>query len=149
VIHQAKTIAIAGISTITVVGGGMWYVIENYLDTYVADKVHSIIDEKNGKQSFREILGEQMNVPTDVVPYHITKKMEALDSLIKDIKKFEEEYLPYLEFQMSITPIYRYIDENGQEWWSGPDGRGHGVVYDNGDAWCVYHGERYDLCDCK
>ena len=60
VIQQAKSIAVAALSTITVVGSGMWYVIENYLDNHIDTRVNEILESRGEKQSFREILGEQI-----------------------------------------------------------------------------------------
>lgn len=129
--------------TVLAAGGTVWGVAEIYLETYVRDTAIEVIEDKNGNKSFREILGEQLQIPTDLVPYHLTRKLTELDSLIKDIRNFEEEYLPYLERQTEITPIYRFIDSEGQEWWMGPDGYPHGVMYDeDGRAWCVYHNSK-------
>ena len=149
IIQQVKTFGVTFITAITVVGGALWYVVENYLDNYIDDRVHEAIQKDQAHKSFREILGEEMDLPAEVVPYTLVSKINQLDTLIVDINDFKEEYLPYLEFQMSITPIYRFFDENGIEYWMGPDGKPHGVVYDNGDAWCVYHSRKEDLCDCK
>jgi hypothetical protein len=149
IIQQAKVFGVTFFTAITIVGGALWYVVENHLNDYIDDRVSKVIDEKHGKKSFREILGEEMDIPSDIVPYTIVAKFSQLDSLIQDVHEFEEEYLPHLDFQMSITPMYRFIDKDGVEWWMGPDGRPHGVVYTNGDAWCVYHSQKQDLCDCK
>lgn len=129
----------------TAAGASVWGVAEVYLEDYVRKSAIEVIEEKTDKKSFREILGEQMKIPADIVPYHITKKITDLDSLISDIQKFEDNYLPYLDFQMSIQPIYLYFDDAGIEWWMGPDGHPHGVMYDEKGKWCVYHGQRKNL----
>lgn len=137
-VQQLKAFGVVFFTAITIVGGGMWYVVENYLDSYVDNKIEEAFDARQGKQSFREILGEQMNIPADVVPYYITEKFTVLDSLISEVDRFEEEYIEFLDFQMKISPMYRFLDENGVEWWMGPDRRPHGVLFDNGEAWVVY-----------
>jgi len=144
-VKQLKAFGVVAGITITLIGSGMWYVISKYLDGYVDTKVHSIIDEKNGKKSFREVLGEQLNVPTDAVPYYLSGKLVEVDSLFNEVKRFEESYIPFLDKQMTITVIYRYLDENGDEWWHGYDNRDYRVNYTDGTAWVIYHGFRKDL----
>lgn len=139
-VQQIKVYAVA----VGAAGASVWGIAQYYMEDYVKDTATKIIEEKQGNKSFREILGEEMNIPTDVVPYHLTLKLSALDSLISDIQDFEDEYLPYLEFQKSIQPTYFFWRE-GSEYWMGPDGYAHGVMYDNGGKWCVYHGQRKDL----
>lgn len=141
-IQQVKAFGVVAGIAITTIGGSMWYLVENYLDDYIDNKIEEALNNRKGKQSFREILGEQMNIPSDVVPYHITGKFIELDSLISDVKSFEEEYMDYLDFQMKISPMYRFLDENGIEWWMGPDRKPHGVLFDERDAWVVYSNKK-------
>jgi hypothetical protein len=142
VLSQIKAFGVVFISAVTIVGGGMWYLVENYLDDYIDDKVEIALEERQGKKSFREILGEQMKIPSDIVPYHITEKFTELDSLISEVERFEKKYIGFLDFHMKITPLYRFLDENGIEWWNGPDGRPHGVLFDNGEAWVAYSNKK-------
>ena len=118
--------------------GSVWDVAQMYLETYVKDTVNIVLEEKNTTKSFREILGEEMGVPTDMVPYHIVDRFDQIDTLAVEISKFERTYVPHLDYQLRISPMYRFIDEDGMEYWMGPDRRAHGVLYDNGEAWCVY-----------
>ena len=141
VVQQLKIYVIA----VSTAFATVWGVAEIYLESYVRNTAIEIIEEKNGNKSFREILGEQIGIPTDIVPYHLTEKLDALDSLVVHISEFEEEFMPYLEFQLSISPMYRFLDKDGVEWWMGPDGRPHGVLYDNGKAWCVYSNAKREL----
>ena len=131
---QIKTFAITFIAALTCV----WGVAEIYLEKYVRDTAVEVIEEQHGKKSFREVLGEQFDIPTDLVPYYITEKLIMIDSIINEVERFEGKYIPHMDYQMKITPMYRFLDETGIEWWMGPDGRPHGVLYDNGEAWCVY-----------
>jgi hypothetical protein len=131
---QIKTFGITFIAAL----GCVWGVAEMYLETYVRETATEVIEEQHGKKSFREILGEQFDVPTDIVPYYLAEKLIVLDSLMAEIDRFEGKYVPHLDYQMKITPMYRFLDDTGIEWWMGPDGRAHGVLYDNGEAWCVY-----------
>jgi len=140
IVQQIKIYVVA----VGAAGASVWGVAQYYLEDYVKQTVVDVIEEKNGNKSFREILGEQMNIPADIVPYHITKKITALDSLISDIQDFEDTYLPHLDFQMSIQPTY-FFWLDGAEYWMGPDGYDHGVMYDTDGKWCVYHGQRKDL----
>lgn len=142
IISIAKKAGATVAITVSLTGAGMWYVIENYLDDYIDEKVHGIIDEQHGSQSFREILGEQMGVPTDLVPYHIVDRFDQLDSIVAEVTSFENKYVPHLDYQLRISPMYRFIDEDGVEWWMGPDRRAHGVLFDNGEAWCVYSNKK-------
>lgn len=130
------TIATAGAVTTT------WGIAEYCLEDYVRKTAIEVIEEKHGNQSFREILSDQLDVPHDIVPYYIVDKFIALDSLISEIDKFEGKYGPYLDFQLRISPMYRYLDEDGVEWWMGPDRRPHGILFDAGEAWCVYSNRR-------
>jgi len=140
-LSQAKIYAIA----VAAAGASVWGVAQYYLEDYVKDTATQIIEEKNGNQSFREILGEQLDIPTDIVPYYLTGKITEIDSIESQITFFEESYVPFLEAQMKITVIYRYLDEVGDEWWHGYDDRNYRVNYDNGHPWVVYHGHRKDL----
>lgn len=140
-IQQIKIYFIA----VAAAGASVWGVAEYYLEDYVIDTATEVIEEKTDKKSFREILGEEMRVPTDAVPYYLVKKLDLIDSLVNEVKVFETEYMPYLEFQLSIQPTYFFFDEGGTEWWMGPDGYPHGVMYDEKGKWCVYHGQRKDL----
>ena len=140
-ISQAKVFGI----TILAAFGTVWGVAEIYLESYVKEVATQVIEETNGTKSFREILGEQLDIPTDIVPYHLTKKLIEIDSIESQILVFEESYIPFIESQMSITVIYRYLDEVGDEWWHGYDGRNYRVNYENGQPWVVYHSHRKDL----
>lgn len=140
-IQQIKVYGVA----VAAAGASVWGVAEYYLEDYVRATATEVIEEKTDKKSFREILGEEMDVPIDMVPYLLVEKMSLIDSLIEDISTFEDEYMPYLEFQLSIQPTYFYFDDSGAEWWMGPDGYPHGVMYDENGKWCVYHGQRKDL----
>lgn len=142
VLSQIKAFGVVFFSAITIVGGGMWYLVQNYLDGYIDNKIQEAFDTRQGKQSFREILGEQMSIPSDVVPYYLANKIVELDSLISEVETFEEEYISFLDFQMRISPMYRFLDENGIEWWMGPDRRPHGVLFDEGKAWVVYSNKK-------
>ena len=74
------------------------------------------------------------------------KEIQLLDSLITEIDKFRDEYLPHIEHEKSIIPLYRFIDiEDGQEYKMMADGRPHPVLYDNGQAWIVYGSRRVDI----
>ena len=126
-------------------GASVWGVAQYYLEDYVKEVATQVIEEAHGNKSFREILGEQLDVPTDVVPYYLTGKIIEIDSIESQIHVFEENYVPFLESQMKITVIYRFLDEYGDEWWHGFDGRNYRVNYDNGIPWVVYHGHRKDL----
>jgi len=123
-------------------GASVWGIAEVYLEDYVKETVQKVLDERDGTQSFREILGEEMGVPTDMVPYHIVDRFDQLDSLSMEITKFENKYVPHLDFGLRVAPMYRYVDEDGMEYWMGPDRRGHGILHDNGQAWCVYSGRK-------
>lgn len=138
---QIKTYA----AVVAAGGATVWGVAEYYLEDYVEDVATEIIEEKTDKKSFREILGEQLEVPSDLVPYYVTSKFIALDSIISQVKAFEDKYMPILDAHMKITVIYRFIDEFGDEWWHGFDGRNYRVNYDEGHPWVVYHGHRKDL----
>ena len=131
-------IIVAGIGTV-------WGFAKVYLDDYVREVVTEVIEEENQQESFRDILGNQLNVPSDVVPYFITGKIVEIDSIQSQIMTFEKNYVPFLEAQMKITVIYRFLDELGDEWWHGPDGRNYRVNYENGQAWVVYHSHRKNL----
>jgi hypothetical protein len=140
ILSQIKIYAVA----VAAAGASVWGIAEYYLEDYVRSTATKVIEEKQGNKSFREILGEQLNLPTDMVPYYLSEKCIQLDSLTADIGKFQEVYMPYLEFQLSISPTYFYW-KDGIEFWMGPDGYGHGVMYDDKGKWCVYHSQRRDL----
>jgi len=125
--------------------GTIWGIVEIYLEDYVKEVATTVIEERSEKQSFREVLGEKLKVPADEVPYHVCVKLTQVDSLVSEIKRFEGAYVPFLEHQMNITVIYRYLDDIGDEWWHGYDNRDYRVNYDNGVAWVVYHGFRKDI----
>jgi len=133
-INQAKTYGVVVVSAF----GTAWGIAQYYLEDYVTDTVHKVLDEKGSNKSFREILGEQMNIPTDVVPYHLTEKLSTIDSILVEVTNFENKYKKHLDFQLRISPIYRFIDEDGIHWWMGPDRRPHGVLFDHDTAWVVY-----------
>jgi hypothetical protein len=125
--------------------GTVW----GYCKVYIGDQIREItievLEDLDQKKSFREVLGEQLDVPTDVVPYYLTGKVIEIDSIKSQIQTFEESYVPYLEAQMKITVIYRFLDDVGDEWWHGFDGRNYRVNYENGKPWVVYHSHRKDL----
>jgi len=151
VIQQAKTIAVAALSTITVVGSGMWYVIENYLDNHIDTRVNEILEARGEKQSFREILGEQIGIPADVVPYHVAEKMIEIDSMVNHVQSFEDKYLPMIKKQEGIIPLYRYIDvETGQHYLFMPDGRPHPIMVDDYHLeWIIYGNQRVNVKDIR
>lgn len=134
VIGLAKTYGVA----IMAAGASVWGIAEVYLEDYVKDTVHQVLEETGRNKSFREILGDEMGVPTDLVPYHIVDRFDQLDSIVAEVTSFENKYVPHLDYQLRISPMYRFIDEDGVEWWMGPDRRAHGILYDDGEAWCVY-----------
>lgn len=125
--------------------GTVWGVAQYYLEDYVKEVSAEVFEQMQDQKSFREILGEQLEIPTDIVPYFVTEKIIEIDSIQSQIKTFEQSYVPFLEAQMKITVIYRFLDELGDEWWHGPDGRNYRVNYDNGQAWVVYHSHRKNL----
>ncbi len=129
-------------ATAAVALASVWGVAEVYLEDYVKETVNKVIEEKGSNKSFREVLGEEMGVPTDMVPYHIVDRFDQVDTLSMKIFRFETKYVEHLEFQLHITPIYCFVDENGIEWWMGPDGHPHGVMYENDRKWVVYHGTK-------
>ena len=131
--------------TIAAAGASVWAVAQYYLEDYVKEVAIEIIEEREEKKSFREILGDQLSIPEDVVPYYLTGKIVEIDSIKSEIKNFEEEYVPFLQNQMKITVIYRFLDEVGDEWWHGFDGRNYRVNYDDGHPWVVYHGHRKEI----
>jgi len=140
-INQVKVFG----ATIAVAFGTVWGIAQVYLEDYVTETVHQVLEEKGATKSFREILGIEMGVPADIVPYHIVDRFNQLDSLSVEISKFETKYVPHLDFQLRISPMYRFLDEDGIEWWMGPDRRPHGVLFDNGEAWCVYSNRKVVL----
>jgi hypothetical protein len=145
IIQQIKIYIVA----VGAAGASVWGVAEYYLEDYVKETAIEVIEEKNGNKSFREILGDQMDIPSDIVPYYLTDKLNALDSLVSHIEKFEEKYLPLIEKQDAIIPLYRYIEiETGQEYKIMPDGRPHPVMIDEYSIkWIVYSNQRIDLKD--
>lgn len=141
ILSLLKTYGIA----VAAAGASVWGVAQYYLEDYVKEVATQVIEEAHGNKSFREILGEQLDVPTDVVPYYLTGKIVEIDSIESQIQTFEESYVPYLEAQMEITVIYRFLDNVGDEWWHGFDGRNYRVNYEKGQPWVVYHSHRKDL----
>ena len=115
----------------------LWFIGRPALDEYVEGK----INEVNDKPGFRDILGEEMGLPSDVVPYEIAKKFAEFDSLIADVSSFSDVYLPYIDKEMTRTIPHLYLDENGEEWWHARDGRDYRVQeYVNGEGRFFYHG---------
>jgi hypothetical protein len=110
-------------------------------------EVHEALQDSLQREDkpFRELLGEALQVPSEVVHYHIGLKLAEVDSLQSNIEDFEEKYMPVIKRQMEITPLYRFLDETGEEFWNGPDGRQYRVMYEGGQAWVVYHGHRRNL----
>lgn len=145
VVSQLKVFGVTFVAAIATV----WGVAEVYLEDYVKDTAISVIEEKQGNKSFREVLGEEMDIPTDMVPYHLTAKIVELDSLIEHVKSFESKYLPVLVFQEGVIPLYRYVDiETGQEYQMMKDNRPHPILIDdNGIKWIVYSNKRLNLSD--
>ena len=141
IVSLLKTYGIA----VAAAGASVWGVAQYYLEDYVKEVATQVIEEAHGNKSFREVLGEQLDIPTDVVPYYLTGKIVEIDSIESQIQTFEESYVPYLEAQMKITVIYRFLDDVGDEWWHGFDGRNYRVNYENGQPWVVYHSHRKDL----
>ncbi|MHA1123747.1 MAG: hypothetical protein ACTSPC_13200 [Candidatus Heimdallarchaeota archaeon] len=125
--------------------GTVWGYLKVNLEDQIKKITIDVLEEVNDKESFRDILGDQLEIPSDVVPYYLTGKIIEIDSIESQIRTFEENYIPFLETQMKITVIYRFLDEVGDEWWHGFDGRNYRVNYDNGQPWVVYHGHRKDL----
>ena len=95
--------------------GSVWGVAQLYLEDYVRETALTVIEEQHGTQSFREILGEEMGVTSDKVPYHIMNRFDQLDTLAVEISRFENKYVPHLDYQLRISPMYRFIDEDGIE----------------------------------
>jgi len=143
IINQLKIFG----TTIVVGLGSVWGIAQYYLEDYVTETVHKVLEEKGANKSFREILGEQLDIPTDIVPYHLTEKLNTIDSILVEVSEFEDKYKKHLDFQLRISPMYRFIDEDGIEWWMGPDRRPHGVLFDEGKAWCVYSNRKVIIGD--
>lgn len=123
----------------------VWGVAEVYLEDYVRDTAIEVIEEKTDKKSFRDILSDELRVSSDAVPYYLSGKLVEVDSLRNRVFSFQTKYKPLLDEQIKITVIYRYLDENGEEWWHGYDNRSYRVNYDEGRAWVLYHGFRKNL----
>lgn len=134
------------LTTVIAILGTVWGVAEFYLQDFVDARVerHLIENQKKNKP-LREIIGERLNLENEIVPYYMVTKFNEIDSLKKEVANFEEDYLPYLDWQLKITPMYRFLDEYGDEWWHGPDGKNYRVNYDDGQPWVVYHSHRRDL----
>lgn len=145
IIGQIKSFGIGLAASFVTVGA---FVILK-ADPYIREVVDDTIKSKDGSKSFREILGEQMDVPSDVVPYYISDKIDLLDSLSSDINDFRNKYMPHIENEMSIIPLYGYIDiETGQEYRFMRDGRAHPVMIDTLNVkWMVYNNRRLNLKD--
>lgn len=141
---QLKTFGVGFVACV----GAAWGVGEVYLEDYTREVIDTVLEERKENKSFRQILGEEMDIPTDMVPYILVEKINSLDSLMNNVQDFQDNYLPYLDFQLEISPMYRYIDNSGVEWWMGPDKRPHGVLYDDsGKAWCVYSNQKKIIGD--
>ena len=123
----------------------VWGVAEFYLEDYVKETATQIIEERTDKKSFRDILSEELKVSSDAVPYYLSGKLVEVDTLNNRLFMFQTKYKPILDTQIKYTVIYRYLDENGEEWWHGYDNRSYRVNYDEGKAWVLYHGFRKNL----
>lgn len=124
--------------------GTIWGIAQIYLEDYIDQRIeiNKEIDHQQNRP-LREIIGEENSVPLEIVPYYISDQLIKIDSIEYNIIKFETKYIPFLENQMLISPMYRYLDENGVEYWMGPDRQSHGVIYDDENRpWVVYHGSK-------
>jgi len=101
----------------------VWGVAEFYLEDYVKQTATEIIEEKTSKKSFRDILSDEFSVSAEAVPYYLSGKLIEVDTLKNRVYSFQTKYRPILDEQIKITVIYRYLDENGEEWWHGYDNR--------------------------
>ena len=140
-LSQAKMFGI----TFVLATGSVWGVAEYYLEDYVENTVERVFEEKSDSKTFREILGSELGLSPEKVPYYLVDKFGEVDTLIFRVFTFQSKYSPILERDLSKTKIERYLDGNGDEWWSGYDGRDYRVNYENGKAWVVYHGFRRDI----
>jgi len=140
---QLKTFGVGFVACIT----AAWGVGEVYLEDYTRSVIDQVLEERKENKSFRQVLGEEMDIPSDLVPYHIVEKLNELDSIVKHLDQFENKYLPIIDFQQSIIPLYRYVEKaTGQEYKMEADNRPHPIMYDeNGKAWIVYGNRRKDL----
>lgn len=146
-LKQLKVFGVTvGLALSTVWGASLLY-LEDYVEGKIQEHQQKIEEEERKSKPFREILGEALHVPSEVVPYHIAEKMIQFDSLISDVNEFEDEYLPILKAQQTQIWLIRYIElETGEERVWMPDGRNYPVHYDqSGQDWVLYHGYRRNL----
>lgn len=137
-----------------VAAGILWGTLAYYLGPYVEDKIQAnerkIEERDKNKKSFRSELGEFWDLPAEAVPYELNLRLVKVDCLITKTKEFQAKYQSYLDEQMSRTLLIRYLDDQGQEFFTWRDGRPHPVVeYDNGCPWIVYSNRKIYPLPCK
>lgn len=135
------------IGVIVASGGTMLGVWEGYSKPQMI----RLIEQNNVRQdsirnlesgSFRGEWAVYLDVPKQKVTYTLYTKLDSLTRFMYEAQKYHDP----LDLLSSITPIYAYLDANGEEWQWMPDGRSYRVNYDSdGTRWVVYHGHRRNL----
>jgi len=123
--------------------GTLWIVAQMYLSGYVDEKIEEYDkqkqEEKASRKPLREILGDAMHIPSDIVPYYMAGKFAKLDSLTDDIDTFSEELLPHLEKEVNwITPRLMINPETKDHWWLHTDGEEYRVNYSHDGYGFIY-----------
>jgi len=83
-------------------------------------------DKEDAKIPFRELLGQEMGVQSDRVHIVMGDIKHNVDAAIDSVKKFSEEWIPYLEKERNtIRPRLEII--NGDSFWIATDNKPYRV----------------------
>jgi hypothetical protein len=133
--------AAAIISAVIAIEGALSWAFKDKIDAYIK----SISDES---RSTRQDLSEEMEVRKELVVIEIGKMYKEFKETQKNLEKFNQTWIPYLEDETKIIRpgVYVLRSDDNEIWWVDYDGKEYRVHFDDqGIGYYVADGYRYNI----